>query len=100
MNIFKIIPWYVLLLYIVLINIVTFIMFFLDKFYAKKGMWRISEKTLLVASLIGGSIGAIFGMKTFRHKTKKSRFSVGIPVILIMQILLITYYFLKLYNLI
>lgn len=99
-NIFVIIPWYGIILYILIINIITFILFFLDKFYAKKDMWRISEKTLIVSSLIGGSIGALFGMKAFRHKVRKTRFTIGIPLILTIQIALIGYYLLLLFNII
>ncbi|MBE5821259.1 MAG: DUF1294 domain-containing protein [Clostridiales bacterium] len=99
-NIFEIISWQALLIYIILINIITFILFFLDKFYAKKEMWRISEKTLLISSIIGGSIGALFGMKTFRHKVRKTRFNVGIPVILIIQVVGIGYYLLALFEII
>ena len=87
-----------ILIYIILIKIITFVLFFLDKFYAKKNMWRISEKTLLISSLLGGTIGALLGMKAFRHKVRKLRFKIGIPVILIIQIIIILYYFLVLFN--
>ena len=62
---------------------------YLDKRKAKYGKWRIPEQTLLILAIIGGSIGGIAGMYTFRHKTQKLRFSVGFPVILILQIILI-----------
>jgi uncharacterized membrane protein YsdA (DUF1294 family) len=58
-----------------------------DKHEAKKGNWRISEKTLFTLVVIGGSIGGIIGMFTFRHKTKKWYFRFGFPIILILQIL-------------
>ena len=77
------------LIYLVIINIIAFLAMYIDKRKAKYGKWRIPEQTLLILAIIGGSIGAIAGMYTFRHKTKKLRFSVGFPVILILQIVLI-----------
>ena len=76
------------IIYLILINIIAFLTMFLDKRKAKYGKWRIPEQTLLILALIGGSIGSIIGMYTFRHKTKKLRFSIGFPVILILQIIL------------
>lgn len=78
-----------LIIYIVIINLIAFLAMYLDKRKARYGKWRIPEQTLFVLALIGGSIGAIAGMYTFRHKTKKLRFSIGFPVILVMQIILI-----------
>lgn len=78
-----------LIIYIVVINLIAFLAMYLDKRKARYGKWRIPEQTLFVLALIGGSIGAIAGMYTFRHKTKKLRFSIGFPVILVMQIILI-----------
>ena len=77
------------LIYLVIINIIAFLAMYIDKRKAKYGKWRIPEQTLLILAIIGGSIGAIAGMYTFRHKTKKLRFSVGFPVILMLQIILI-----------
>ena len=62
---------------------------FIDKKKAEKGRWRIKESTLLILALIGGSIGAILGMYIFHHKTQKARFYIGIPIIIVLQILLI-----------
>ena len=78
-----------ILIYLLVINIVAFLAMFIDKKKAQKGKWRIKESTLLILALIGGSIGAIIGMYTFHHKTKKPRFFIGIPVIIVLQILLI-----------
>ncbi len=78
-----------LIIYLIVINLIAFLVMFLDKRKAKYGKWRIPEQTLFIVALIGGSIGAIAGMYTFRHKTKKLRFSIGFPVILILQILLV-----------
>ena len=65
----------------------------LDKFKAKRGAYRISEKALFIIALIGGSIGSIIGMYKFHHKTKKNAFVFGMPIILVAQIVLILMYF-------
>ena len=78
-----------IMIYLIIINLIAFIAMYLDKRKARYGKWRIPEQSLFIFALIGGSIGAIVGMYTFRHKTKKFRFSIGFPVILILQILLI-----------
>lgn len=77
------------IIYLIIINLIAFLVMYLDKRKARYGKWRIPEQSLLILALIGGSIGAIIGMYTFRHKTKKLRFSVGFPIILILQIVLI-----------
>lgn len=76
----------VLLIYLAVINAVTFLLYGIDKLKAKKNAWRIKESTLLLAALIGGSVGALAGMYTFRHKTKHLKFKIGVPLILILQI--------------
>lgn len=63
-----------------------------DKFKSKHEMWRTKEQTLFVIAIVGGSIGSILGMYTFRHKTKHTNFTVGMPVILISQIVFIAYF--------
>ena len=75
-----------LCLYLVVINAITLLAYGIDKMKAKKGAYRIPEKTLIVLAIIGGSIGAILGMVLFRHKIRKPRFAVGLPVILALQI--------------
>lgn len=77
--------------YLIIINLLTFLLFGLDKRRAKKHKWRIEEKTLFLFCFLGGSLGGLMGMYTFRHKTLKKSFTVGIPVILIIQLLLIIY---------
>ena len=77
------------IIYLIVINLIAFLTMYIDKRKARYGKWRITEQTLFILALIGGSIGSIAGMYTFRHKTKKLRFSIGFPVILIMQIILI-----------
>ena len=72
--------------YILIINIAAFILYGIDKSRAKHGKWRISEKSLFLAALIGGSVGAIIGMHVFHHKTRHWYFRIGLPFILILQI--------------
>ena len=79
---------YGLWLYLLLINLVALVVYGVDKHRAKKGKWRISEKTLFLLPLAGGSVGAIAGMYLFRHKTKHWYFRIGLPVILVAQLVL------------
>ena len=78
-----------IILYLIVINVVAFLAFGLDKLKAKADAWRIPEKTLLGLAIIGGSVGAILGMRTFHHKTRHKQFSVGLPVILALQLILV-----------
>lgn len=71
------------------INILTFLIFGIDKYKAKQGKWRISEATLLTLAVIGGSIGALLGMKVWHHKTLHKKFKYGLPLILLAQIAII-----------
>lgn len=80
---------HIALIYLVAINVVTFFMYGIDKWKAKKSKWRISEVTLLGMAVIGGSIGAWLGMKTWHHKTLHKKFRYGVPLILIAQIALL-----------
>ena len=80
-----------LLYYLIVINVVTFLVYGIDKWKAKQGSWRISEATLLILAIIGGSIGALLGMKIWHHKTMHKKFKYGVPAILIIQIILIGY---------
>lgn len=80
-----------ILIYFLVINIITFFAMWIDKRRAIKGEWRTSEATLLTLVLLGGGVGGIAGMYIFRHKTKKLRFSVGFPAILIFEIMVIIY---------
>ena len=74
--------------YLIFINIVTFLVYGIDKWKAKQGSWRISEATLLMLAVIGGTIGALFGMQVWRHKTMHLKFKYGLPLILLSQIAL------------
>ena len=80
-----------LLYYLIVINVVTFLVYGIDKWKAKHNSWRISEATLLILAVIGGSIGALLGMKVWHHKTQHNKFKYGLPLILIIQIILIGY---------
>ena len=77
--------------YLLAINAVTFIVYGIDKYEAKKEMWRISEATLLMLAVLGGSIGVWIDMRVWRDKTMHKKFKYGIPVILLIQIALIAY---------
>lgn len=77
-----------ILLYLLTINAIAFLLMLVDKQKARKNLWRIPEATLIGSALLGGSIGALAGMYTFRHKTWHLKFTLGIPVILILQIAL------------
>lgn len=76
-------------IYLAAVNITAFILYGADKKKAKRGQWRIPEKTLLGIAVIGGSAGAILGMFLFRHKTKHWYFRYGLPAILIVQLALV-----------
>ena len=76
-----------IIIYLISINIITFLAMGLDKYKAKKGHWRTPEKTLFILVLLGGGIGGIAGMRVFKHKTKKPRFYIGFPMMLIIEII-------------
>ncbi|MBO5278233.1 MAG: DUF1294 domain-containing protein [Lachnospiraceae bacterium] len=76
-------------LYLIFINLTAFALMGIDKYKAIHRKWRIPEKTLFLSAVFGGSIGAILGMYTFRHKTKHATFVYGMPAILIIQIILL-----------
>ena len=78
--------------YFLLVNIVAFIAFGVDKFKAKKNRSRIPEFTLLLLAAIGGSVGPLLGMKVFRHKTLHAKFKFGVPAILFVQIVIAVYF--------
>lgn len=77
--------------YILLINLVGFVAMYIDKKKAQRNEWRIKEGTLLSIALLGGGIGGMIGMYKFRHKTKKLKFTIGFPTIIITQIVVIIY---------
>lgn len=79
--------------YLVAINIVAFFVYGIDKLKAKRNRWRIPESTLLLLAVIGGSVGALLGMKVWHHKTMHKKFIYGIPLIIAVQILFLNYLF-------
>ena len=84
-----------IIIYFLVINIIGFLIMFIDKRKAKYGKWRIQEKTLFLITALGGGIGTIAGMYTFRHKTQKLQFVVGLPFITILEIITILYFIIK-----
>lgn len=82
-----VIIWYIV------INIAAFVLYGADKFFAKKDMWRISEKALIIVAAIGGAFGAYIGMQTFRHKTKHAKFNILIPVLMAAHLGVLVYFF-------
>ena len=80
-------------IYIILINIIGCFIMLIDKKKAENGKWRIQEKTIFMVTILGGGIGTILGMYIFRHKTKKLQFTIGLPVITILEIIGFVYYF-------
>ena len=85
----------IIAIYLLAINVIAFLTYGLDKLKAKKEMWRVPEKVLLLMAALGGSIGALLGMKVFHHKTQKWKFKIGVPTILVLQIAIAVFVWLK-----
>ena len=83
---------YIILTSIALINFITFIVYGIDKYKARKGKWRISENSLLLLAVIGGSIGAWLGIKIWHHKTMHKKFCYGIPLVFLVQVAILIYF--------
>lgn len=83
-----ILTWQNIIIYLLLINLIGFFVMWLDKRKAQHAKWRIKETTLLLVATLGGGIGTIAGMYTFRHKTQKAKFVFGFPAIIVIQILI------------
>ncbi len=81
----------IILFYLMIINTVCYFMFFWDKRLAKRGRRRISEKSLFLTAILGGSLGGLLAMYMFRHKTLHRKFKLGMPLILIVQLALLVY---------
>lgn len=81
-----------IIIYFIIINMLGFLIMYIDKQKAKKGKWRIPEKTLFIITALGGGIGTIAGMYTFRHKTQKVAFVIGFPLITIIEIVTVIYF--------
>lgn len=84
-----------LIIYFIVMNLVGIVAMAIDKRKAKKGEWRIKEGTLFIITMLGGGIGTILGMYLFRHKTRKLKFTIGLPTILITEIVIIIYCLVK-----
>ena len=82
-------------IYLLAVNALGLIIMHYDKHLARNNMWRIPEKTLLGIAVVGGSVGCIWGMYSARHKTKKPKFTIGLPIILTVQILATAFYMQK-----
>ena len=72
--------------YLIIINIITFIIYGIDKYKSIKHKYRISENTLIILAILGGSLGAFFGMITFHHKTKKKKFIILVPLLILIWV--------------
>lgn len=83
-----------ILIYLLLINAAGFLLMLIDKQKARKNKWRIPEATLMTVAALGGSIGSLIGVYSVRHKTKHLKFTAGIPIILVIQIMLVIFLFL------
>ena len=81
--------------YLLLANVAAFFTFGADKRRAKRGAWRVPERTLFLLALVGGSLGAVCGMRAFRHKTRHWYFRYGLPAILLAQLSLAAWFILK-----
>lgn len=79
--------------YLMIVNVSSFIVYGIDKYKAKKGKWRIPETTLLLLAVMGGSVGALAGIKVLHHKTMHNKFKYGIPFIIFAQIAMVLYMF-------
>ena len=86
----------IIIIYLTSINLATFITYGIDKSKAKRSKWRIREASLLLLAVLGGSIGALLGMKVWHHKTMHKKFKYGVPAILIVQMAIIGYLLMKL----
>ncbi len=80
-----------MIIYGILVNVIAFLLYGIDKWNARKGLRRIPEKTLLGIAAVGGSVGAYAGMQLFRHKIRKPKFSIGVPIIFVIQIGILLY---------
>ena len=85
----------IVIYYLLGINLLAFLLFGIDKWKARQGRWRIPEATLLLLAALGGSIGALAGMCVFHHKTKHKKFAIGLPLILLAQVVLAYFIYIK-----
>ena len=83
----------IIVFYLVFINVLTFLLYGIDKWKAKRSRWRIPESALLGMAAVGGSVGAWLGMRIWHHKTQHKKFRYGVPAILVVQIVLLLWIF-------
>lgn len=81
-----------LIWYLLVVNVLTFVVYGIDKWKARRGRWRVPEATLLVLAAAGGSVGAWVAMQLFRHKTQKKKFRYGVPVLFVLQLAAVVYF--------
>ena len=84
-----------LVYYLIGINVLTFLVYGADKWKAQRSKWRIPEDTLIWMAIVGGSVGALLGMYLFRHKTKHKKFQLGVPLILLAQVVIAFFFILR-----
>lgn len=82
-----------IMIYLIMINVLAFVMYEIDKRKAVKGRWRISEAALLTVAALGGSLGSLLAMELFRHKTKHKKFTIGVRLLLVLHIILLVLYY-------
>lgn len=85
----------ILTIYLIAINIATFFVYGIDKWKSRHSKWRIPESTLLTLAVLGGSIGAFIGMRTWHHKTMHNKFKYGVPLIINLQVVLAVYIYIR-----
>ena len=81
-----------LIWYLLVVNVLTFVVYGIDKWKARRGRWRVPEATLLVLAAAGGSVGAWVAMQLFRHKTQKKKFRYGVPMLFVLQLAAVVYF--------
>lgn len=81
-----------LIYYLLAVNVLTFIVFGVDKWKAQRGRWRVPEATLMGLAALGGSVGAWLAMQLFRHKTQKKKFRYGVPALFVLQVAAVLFY--------
>ena len=85
----------ILTIYLIAINIATFFVYGIDKWKSRRSKWRIPESTLLTLAVLGGSVGAFIGMRTWHHKTMHNKFKYGVPLIINLQVVLAVYIYIR-----
>lgn len=80
-------------IYLLIINAAGFLLMLVDKYKARNNLWRIPEATLITVAAVGGSLGSLLGMYCFRHKTRHPKFTVGVPCLLIVHVILLLWFY-------